>query len=172
MKNRKWLFWITGYQAISPQKIFSAFRNLSPDSEVLIISSDINRTKVMTALQYGAKGFLTKECGEVEILGAIRATANAEKFFCNTVLDIVLDRQLSEGDTEDCSPVKFTDREIEIISLMAQGANAQKIADTLSLSVHTIYTHRKNIRKKMGASTAAEVILYAIRTGLVSSPQN
>lgn len=153
----------------SPQDV-AIIKDQRPLTEVLIISADLDRDKVRTAMKLGAKGFLTKDCGEMEILGAIEATARGEKFFCNKVLDIVLEREeIWSADAGPCDPVNFTNRESDIIRLMAQGRNAQEIATELSLSVHTVYTHRKNIHKKLGVSNATEVILYAIRSGLVDA---
>lgn len=142
-------------------------KDMRPLAEILIISSDLDKDKVKTAMGFGAKGFLTKDCGEMEILGALEATSRGEKFFCNKVLDIILEREDVPSTAGPCDPVNFTGRELDIVRLMAKGHNAQEIADTLALSVHTVYTHRKNIHKKLGVSNATEVVLHAIRSGLV-----
>lgn len=148
-----------------------------PQGKTLVITSELDREKVLTALGNGVKGFLTKACDEQEVLGAIRSVAKGEKFFCSKVLDIILERELPspqeknlrEIDNQACEPIKLTQRELEIVNLMVQGLNAQEIADNLHLSVHTIYTHRKNIMRKLDVSSAAEVILYAINTKLLAT---
>jgi DNA-binding NarL/FixJ family response regulator len=150
----------------SPQDI-EHIKEARPLAEILIISSDLDKEKVKTAMRLGAKGFLTKDCGEMEILGALEATSRGEKFFCNKVLDIILEREELQPTTGPCDPVNFTARELDIVKLMVDGKNAQEIADKLALSVHTVYTHRKNIHKKLGVSNATEVVLHAIRSGLV-----
>lgn len=147
-----------------------------PDTNFLVITADLQREKVIDALGIGVKGFLTKECDEAEIVGAIRAVAKGEKFFCNKVLDILLERELTPAEDTPlekarriaCEPVQLTTRELEIVSMMAKGLSAQQIAESLFLSVHTIYTHRKNIMRKLDVTTAAEVILYAINSRLVN----
>lgn len=144
---------------------------LSPHTSTLIISSWLNKEMVMQVLRYGAKGFLLKQCDETEILGAIHAIGKDEKFFCGRVLDIILERQsipVAES-REPCEPAFLTQRETEIVRMMAEGSSTQDIAEELSLSVHTIYTHRKNIMRKLGVNTASEVILYAINTSLVKA---
>ncbi|MFK7971767.1 MAG: response regulator transcription factor [Bacteroidia bacterium] len=157
--------------AFSPNDV-EVVKDARPLAEVLIISADLDKNKVKTAMGFGAKGFLTKDCGKMEILGALEASARGEKFFCNKVLDIILEREEPVRNNQGpCDPVRFTDRELEIVKLMAEGSNAQEIADTLSLSVHTVYTHRKNIHKKLGVSNATEVVLHAIRSGLVEGPE-
>lgn len=140
-----------------------------PLSHILVISSGLVKDEVLKALEYGVKGFLLKECDQVEIIGAIHALAKKEKFFCGKVLDMVLERQNTPDPPSDeaCKPAALTHRETEIVKLMAEGSSSQEIAEKLSLSVHTIYTHRKNVMRKLGATHAGEVILYAINTALV-----
>ena len=140
-------------------------------SRILVISSDLKKDEVLKALEYGAKGFLLKACDQTEILGAIHAVAKNEKFFCSKVVDFIMERHNPKEQSlrEACEPTLLTQREIEIVKLMAKGKPAQEIADTLSLSVHTIYTHRKNIKQKLGLTTAAEVILYAVNTSLLKA---
>lgn len=152
--------------AFSPADV-EIIKEARPLAEILIISADLDKVKVKQAMAFGAKGFLTKDCGEMEIFGALEATSRGEKFFCNKVLDIILEREEPNPDKGPCDPVRFTEREIDIVRLMAKGQNAQEIANSLSLSVHTVYTHRKNIHKKLGVSNATEVVLHAIKSGLV-----
>lgn len=141
-----------------------------PNTNVLVISTDYEKDRVLKAINYGAKGFLLKECDQTEILGAIHAVSKNDKFFCGKVLDIILERNspsFSKSIDDNCDPTLLTQREVEIVKLMAEGFPAQEIADKLCLSIHTIYTHRKNIMRKLGVTTAAEVILYAINTSLI-----
>ncbi|RMG19624.1 MAG: DNA-binding response regulator [Bacteroidetes bacterium] len=147
------------FGVLSIKKIFESH----PDTQVLIITSDLDRERILNVLRFGVKGFLLKNCDKAEILGAIKALERNEKFFCNKVLDILLDREMGNME-EACEPTQLSERESEIVALMAEGLNAQQIADKLSLSKHTIYTHRKNIMKKLKVSSAAEVILYGIQT--------
>ncbi len=143
----------------------------APECNILIISSDLKREEVLQVLEFGVKGFLLKECDQGEIIAAITAVAKREKFFCGKVLDIILERRTQSPPCsgEACIPTRLTERETEIVKLMAEGHSTQDIAEILSLSVHTIYTHRKNIMRKLGVTTAAEVILYAFNTSLVSA---
>lgn len=144
-------------------KCIKTIFDICPTTNVLVITSDINRDSIFEVLRYGAKGFLLKNCDKEEIVGAIHAMAKNEKFFCNKVLDILLERQMSKPE-EACEPTQLTERESEIVTLMAEGLTTQQIASKLFLSVHTIYTHRKNIMKKLKVTTAAEVILYGINS--------
>jgi DNA-binding NarL/FixJ family response regulator len=142
-------------------------RTISPSTNFLIISADIARDSVFEVLQSGGLSFLTKECDEEEILGAVIATAKGEKFLCNKVIDVILEKHLPDKEAT-CAPSNLTVRELEIVELTARGHTAKKVAEELFLSTHTVYTHRKNIMKKLGVSSASELIVYAINNGLVS----
>lgn len=137
----------------------------SPQTNVLIISSDTDKSRIDRVLENGVNSFLTKCCDDKEIFGAIRATAKGEKYFCNNVLNYLLEKSFpKEG---DCSPTPLSPREIEIVQHVAQGKIAKEIASELHLSTHTIYTHRKNIMKKLGINSVSELVLYAVNEGIV-----
>lgn len=137
-----------------------------PTSRILVITSNLKREEVLQVLELKTRGFLLKQCDQTEIIGAIHAASKDDKFFCGKVLDIILERD-TQNEDEVCAPTRLTKRETEIVKLMAQGTSTQAIADQLSLSVHTVYTHRKNIKQKLGASSAAEVVYYAVSTSLL-----
>ncbi|MCZ6899054.1 MAG: response regulator transcription factor [Bacteroidetes bacterium] len=141
-------------------------KTISPSSKMLIISSDDDKNNIFKVIEYGINSFLTKECSEEEIMNAIVATAKNEKFFCNKILDIILAKHLSKED-DDCAPTELTVRELEIVGLIAEGHSTKDIAEELCLSTHTVYTHRKNVMRKLNVNSASELILYAINTGLV-----
>ncbi|MCZ6521936.1 MAG: response regulator transcription factor [Bacteroidetes bacterium] len=141
-------------------------KTISPSSKMLIISSDDDKNNIFKVIEYGINSFLTKECSQEEIMNAIVATAKNEKFFCNKILDIILAKHLSKED-DDCAPTELTVRELEIVGLIAEGHSTKDIAEELYLSTHTVYTHRKNVMRKLNVNSASELILYAINTGLV-----
>lgn len=132
---------------------------------VLIVSNDTNRFRILGTIEQGVNNFVTKNCGEKEIRDAILATAAKKKFFCSTVLDYVI--QNSEASLKDCSPAVLTERELEIVELVAQGLISKQIAKELHLSPHTVNTHRKNILKKLDLNSSSELILYAIENGII-----
>lgn len=173
---------ISSLQKYHPQVVIldynqeSAFRKdtihliqkTSPGSNILIISGDNDKSNIYDVIESGINGFLTKSCDDKEIIDAISATAKGEKFFCSRVLDYLLEKTFSKPD-EKCITTPLTAREIEIVRLVAQGLIAKEIADQLNLSTHTVYTHRKNIMKKLKLNTASELTLYAINTGIIES---
>ena len=137
----------------------------SPTTNVLIISSDTDKGRIDSVLENGVNSFLTKCCDDKEIFGAIQATAKGEKYFCNNVLNYLLEKSFPKEN--DCSPTPLTARETEIVRYVAQGKIAKEIASELHLSTHTVYTHRKNIMKKLGFGSVSELVLYAVNEGMV-----
>jgi DNA-binding NarL/FixJ family response regulator len=143
-----------------------AVKQISPRTHALIISDDEDRDNIYKAIESGAISFLTKECDQDEIVNAVLATAKGEKFICHKVIDIILNNKSANANTDDCKPFSLSLREVEIIQLTAKGLSAKEIAAKLFLSPHTVYTHKKNIMKKLKLSSSSEMILYAINNGL------
>jgi DNA-binding NarL/FixJ family response regulator len=146
-------------------KDVAAIKKISPKTNILVVSSDHSRANIFQVLEYGVKNFLTKECDKQEIIEAIRATARGEKFLCHKIVDLILEKHV-EKNSIDCEPTILTERENEIIVLIARGLTNKEIAATLHLSPHTIGTHRKNIMRKLRVNTASEITMYAFRLGL------
>lgn len=142
---------------------------LSPNTKILIISSDNDRSNIFDVIEVGICGYVTKECSQQEIVGAIYATAKGEKFFCNKVLDLILENHLKKDSEDECLPTELSVREIEVVQFTASGMNARQIADKLHLSHHTVYTHRKNVMKKLALSSVSELTLYAVKTGIINT---
>ncbi len=148
-------------------------KKVSPSTKILVISSDNRRDRIYQVLEDGVHSFLTKQCDEGEILDALRATAKGEKFYCHKILDMIIERSFPSKEV-DCSATSLTPREKEILTLVAQGMVAKEIAADLHISPHTIYTHRKNILRKLKLTSPTEMIVYALEHGLIdlnSHPQ-
>ncbi len=134
-------------------------------SSFLIISNSQNKQSVQRLLSMGIKGIVTKNCSEEEITNAIKSVASGNRFFCNTVLDLVVGNE----DADDCEPTNLSPREFDVLRLITKGFKTNQIADELHVSVHTINSHRKNILKKLNLKSPAELIVYALESGLVKS---
>jgi DNA-binding NarL/FixJ family response regulator len=146
-------------------------KQLSPKTNVMVVSSDQNKNNIYKVLDLGIKNFITKECDSEEIIQAVYATAKGDKFFCSKVVDVILEKHFNVQE-EHCELAQLSQRETEIVQLIAQGLTGKEIANKLFLSHHTISTHRKNILKKIRVNSTSELILYAIRFGIVPPPQN
>ena len=146
---------------------------LSKNKEVgiLAITNMQPRSIFLKSLDAGIISYLLKECDSDEINEAVYKTYEGKKFLCGKVLEVMT----SEGKEEQLAPsyascegVTFTDREIQIITLVAEGYANKQIADKLFLSNHTITTHRKNIMNKLGVPNTAGLVMYAVRNNLIS----
>jgi two-component system, NarL family, invasion response regulator UvrY len=138
----------------------------SPGTQVLVISSDNDKTSILQVLQSGVIGYLTKVCSREEILMAVYAVAKGEKFFCHKILNIIMEKHFSP-EPVNVSPTVLTARETEILTLLASGYSTQKVADELHLSPHTVHTHRKSIIKKLNIKSPTEFVIYALDFGLI-----
>jgi DNA-binding NarL/FixJ family response regulator len=143
-----------------------AIKNISPQTQVLIISSDDNKSNILDVLQSGVKGYLTKECSREEIMMAIQSVARGEKFYCHKILDIIMEKHFG-AEIPQAAVNVLTTRETEILKLLAMGNSTQKIADDLHLSPHTVQTHRKSIIRKLSIKSPTEFVIYAIDFGLI-----
>ncbi len=141
---------------------------LSAATKILVISDILKKENVQKLLNGGVLGYLTKECERNEILTALESIVRGEKFICNKILDVILEKKHDEINIEN----DLTDREAEIIKLIAERYSNQEIAEKLFISIHTVYTHRKNIMKKLKLKSPVELILYAIDKGLILPYQN
>ena len=134
-------------------------RNL-PDTEVLILSMHAEDNYVRNALDAGAKGYLLKSAIDVDLAGAIKAVAEGKRFI-GSGLKYVAHEQDDELN-------RLTGREKQVLQLIAQGKSNKEIASLLELSVNTVSVHRANLMEKMNIHRTAELVLFAIRKGLVA----
>ena len=135
-------------------------------TNILILTSDTKKDRVRAILKTGVKGMVTKTCSEQEIVNSILAVSQGNRFYCNKILDIVMEQSVEEEE-KNCAPTDLSQREYEVLQLITKGQTTTKIADTLCVSVHTINSHRKNILKKLNLRSPTELIVYALESGLV-----
>lgn len=135
-------------------------------NNILILTSDTKKDRVREILKTGVKGMVTKTCSEQEIVNSILAVSQGNRFYCNKILDIVMEQSVEEEE-ENCAPTDLSPREYEVLQLITKGQTTTKIADTLCVSVHTINSHRKSILKKLNLKSPTELIVYALESGLV-----
>jgi DNA-binding NarL/FixJ family response regulator len=136
-----------------------------PAMKLVVITNDNNPEQMLNVLQANVVGFLTKACTQQEVLNAFHAVADGQKFFCNRVLDLLMENKVKKNDFTEGSTL--SPREIQIIRHISEGLSTQQIADKLHLSPHTINAHRKNILKKLDANTPIELIVKALRLKIV-----
>jgi two-component system response regulator NreC len=143
---------------------------LLPGTSVIILSMHSDEGYVMRALKAGAKGYLLKDAAEGDLVEAIHAVGNGKTFFSSEISKMLVEdyvREIRTRGVEDSYEL-LTSREREILHLLAEGKSNKDIASALNLSPYTVETHRRNLQEKLNLHSFAELILYAVRKGLIS----
>lgn len=138
-----------------------------PSLKVIGIVHDCEVSHVKQLIASGLNGHLMTDCDRDEIIDSVNACAKGEKFFCGKVLD-KLNASEGEETSHGCEPINISERELEILQLIAEGLTTKQIADRLHLSFHTVMTHRKNMMGKLGLNNTAGLIVYAVKENLIS----
>jgi len=143
-----------------------------PEINIIAFTFEQSATTLVNALKSGIKSYVKKDCGVAEILEGITETGRGNHFFCGEVMQVI---KKSNIDVDDLSSeplaheeIQLSDREKEIIQLIAEGLTNTQIAEQLFLSSHTVNTHRKNIMAKLGVKNTAGIVMYAVKTNIVS----
>jgi len=137
---------------------------------VVILSMHADETYILRALKAGARGYLLKDSAESDLVRAIRSVAEGKSFFSPVVSKVLLEdyvKKLQRTGSEDSYDL-LTPREREVLQLVAEGKSNKEVANLLHLSVYTVETHRANIMEKLKLKSVPELILYAVRKGIIS----
>jgi two-component system response regulator NreC len=141
-----------------------------PEISVVMLSMHSDESYVLRALKAGAKGYLLKDSAETDLIRAVHSVAEGKSFFSPAVSKVLLNdyvRKLKRSGTEDPYDL-LTPREREVLQLVAEGKSNKDVAQLLNLSVYTVETHRSNIMEKLNLHGVPELILYAVRKGIIS----
>jgi DNA-binding NarL/FixJ family response regulator len=138
-----------------------------PHAHFLAIANYQNNRLIAKALNSGVTSHLLKDCEQEEVVDAIFKTAKGEKILCGRIASAVLENGSAKNEYS-CAGLNISDREMEIIKLIAEGLSNKEVADKLFLSTHTVTTHRKNIMNKLGVNNTAGLVMFAVREDLIS----
>jgi two-component system, NarL family, response regulator NreC len=139
-------------------------------SAIVFLSMHSDESYVLRALKAGARAYLLKDSAEQDLINAIRAVTEGKSFFSPGISKMLVEdymRQMQRRRVDDSYDL-LTTREREILQLLAEGKNNKEVAAFLNLSLYTVETHRSNIFQKLNLHSGAELILYAIRKGVIS----
>lgn len=140
-----------------------------PETAVVILSMHASLVYIARALNCGAWGYVLKDDSLPEIVAAIQHAARRERYLCRRVADQLAEALMRGLDLEElASEQRLTDREQEILQLIAEGNTNAQVAEKLGISQRTVETHRANLMDKLGLTSQAGLIRYAIRQGVVS----
>ena len=137
---------------------------------VVMLSMHSDESYVLRALKAGARAYLLKDSAESDLVRAIHAVAEGKSYFSPAVSKVLLEdyvRKLQRAGVEDSFEL-LTSREREILQLVAEGRSNKEVAHLLNLSVYTVETHRSNLMQKLNLRGVPELILYAVRKGIIS----
>lgn len=141
-----------------------------PTTSVVILSMHSDEAYVMRAMKAGARAYLLKDSAEADLIRAIQSVSQGKSFFSPKISRILAEdyvRLLKQKGVEDSYEL-LTSREREILQLLAEGKSNKEVATLLNLSLYTVETHRSRILQKLNLHSSAELVLYAVRKGIIS----
>ena len=141
-----------------------------PETAVVILSMHSDESYVLRSLKAGARAYLLKDSAEADLIAAIHAIGEGKSFFSPGVRRILKEdymHQLAKLGVEDTYEL-LTPREREVLQLVAEGKSNKEVANLLNLSLYTVETHRTHILQKLNLHSVPELILYAVRKGIIS----
>ncbi len=144
-------------------------RKRDPDIGIVMLSMHCDETFLLRALSAGAQAYLLKDAAETDLVQAVKSVAAHKMFFSPTITRTLMQdymRQMQREKIEDSYDL-LTDREKEVLQLLAEGKSNKEAAAILELSLYTVETHRSRIMQKLNLHSTAEIVLYAVRKRIV-----
>jgi DNA-binding NarL/FixJ family response regulator len=141
-----------------------------PRTGVIMLSMHSDEDYLLSALNAGAKGYLLKDSAEQDLVRAIEAVAQGKPFFSPAITQTMLEdylRYLQQRNLQDSYDL-LTDREKEVLQLLAEGKSNKEAATLLNVSVYTVETHRTHLMQKLNLHNTAEIVLYAVRKKIIA----
>jgi two-component system, NarL family, response regulator NreC len=159
-----------GMPKLSGIEVAARSQKLDRPPGVIILSMHADESYIIRALAAGARAYLLKDATDEDLLPAVRAVGAGKPFFSPTVTAVLIEdyvRALQKRGLSDSYHL-LTDREREVLHLLAEGRSNKEVATLLDLGVSTVETHRANLMQKLNLHNTAEIVLYAVRKGLIS----
>jgi DNA-binding NarL/FixJ family response regulator len=141
-----------------------------PTAAIVILSMHADESYLLQALKAGARAYLLKDSADADLIAAIRAVREGKGFFSPAISRLLADdyvRQLRDRGVQDSYEL-LSPREREVLQLLAEGKSNKEVATLLNLSLSTVETHRSKIMQKLNLHSAPELVLYAVRKGVIS----
>jgi DNA-binding NarL/FixJ family response regulator len=144
-------------------------QKLEHPPRVLILSMHADESYIIRALASGARAYLLKDATDEDLLPAVRAVAAGRPFFSPAVTAVLVQDYMRSLQTRGLSDsyTLLTDREKEVLQLLAEGRSNKEVATLLNLALSTIETHRASLMQKLNLHNTAEIVLYAVRKGII-----
>lgn len=158
-----------GMPKLSGIEVTARAQKLARPPGVIILSVHGDESYIMRALAAGARAYLLKSATDEDLIPAVRAVSAGKPFFSPAVTAVMVEdfvRQLRQRGLSDTYHL-LTDREKEVLQLLAEGRANKEVATLLDLGLSTVETHRANLMQKLNLHNTAEIVLYAVRKGLI-----
>jgi two-component system, NarL family, response regulator NreC len=158
-----------GMPKLSGIEVAARAQKMSRPPGVIILSVHGDESYIMRALAAGARAYLLKSATDEDLMPAVRAVAAGKPFFSPGVTAVLVEdyiRRLQQRGLTDSYHL-LTDREKEVLQLLAEGRSNKEVASLLNLGLSTVETHRANLMQKLNLHNTAEIVLYAVRKGLI-----
>ncbi|MBQ9711452.1 MAG: response regulator transcription factor [Bacteroidales bacterium] len=136
---------------------------LRPAMKILVLSAENDAETISKLIETGINGFISKNATMKELFIAINYIEEGAEYFGKDISKIIRDIKVAKKDGKD----QFTERENEIIALCSEGLTAKEIADRMYINVATVNTHKNNIFKKLGINNSVELVIYAMKNGII-----
>jgi DNA-binding NarL/FixJ family response regulator len=142
-------------------------RSANPEIRILALSMHGEKNYIVKMLEAGASGYILKNAGKEEMINAIRTVANGDTFLSSQVSARLIDHITNPEKKQKQEGIPLTDREIEVLRLIADEYSNSEIAEKLFISIRTVDTHRRNLLEKLQVKNTAGLVKYAINKGLL-----
>jgi DNA-binding NarL/FixJ family response regulator len=155
-------------------EVLKEFAEKKPPFDIIVLSSYDDLKLIKEVMKLGAKGYLTKQCAGENILEAIQVVIEGQEYFCETVRTKIFSsftkkNQQTVSASDHLIEKNISERELDILKLIALEYNTDEISEALFISINTVNTHRKNLIRKLNVKSAIGLVTYAIKHKLITN---
>ena len=158
-----------GMSKLNGIEVAARVQKLPSPPHVIILSMHADESYIIRALAAGARAYLLKDATDEDLLPALRAAASGKPFFSPSVTAVLVEDYVGQLRTRGLTDSfhLLTDREREVLQLLAEGRSNKDVAALLDVGLSTVETHRANLMQKLNLHNTAEIVLYAVRKGII-----
>lgn len=157
-----------GMPVLSGIEATTIIKSKMPDIKVIALSMHSDKHYIKGMLEAGATGYLFKNCTHSQLIEAIETVYAGKKYLSDEITEVLIDDYLNKGDSIDDDTEDLTEREMDVLILLAEGSTTRDISEQLFVSVKTVGTHKQNILKKLKLKSTVDIVKYALKKGIIS----
>lgn len=157
-----------GMPVLSGIEATKLLKSKMPDVKIIALSMHSDKHFIKGMLEAGATGYLFKNCTHGQLIEAIETIYAGKKYLSDKITEVLIDDYLDKGDATSEVEENLSERELEVLKLIADGKSTREISEQIFVSVKTVGTHKQNILKKLDLTSTADIIKYALKKGIIS----